>query len=171
MSSRDVRLAEALPERIAALPSQAGEAWWWFGGLAVIKLDSKQTEGRFSLIEVLWPPNLEVPLHVHSREDEMFHVLEGKISYRIGQSHFEASPGHTLLAPKNVPHGFKAISTEPARYMIVYSPAGFEEFIRETSQPAESLGLPPNPYAPVDAAILEKVGTMMATKYGCQFVA
>jgi len=57
MSSQDVRMANASPERIAALPPQAGEARWWFGGLALIKLDSKQTEGRFSLIEVLWPPN------------------------------------------------------------------------------------------------------------------
>jgi len=170
MSSQDVRIADAPPGRIAALPPQAGEARWWFGGLALIKLDSKQTEGRFSLIEVLWPPNLEVPLHVHTREDELFHVLEGKISYRIGASRFEASPGHTLLAPKNVPHGFKGISPALARYLIVYSPAGFEEFIRESSQPAQSLTLPLNPYAPVDAAILERVGTMMATKYGCQFV-
>jgi quercetin dioxygenase-like cupin family protein len=152
------------------LKPQAGESRWWFGGLAVIKLTSRQTEGRFSLIEVLYPPNLEVPLHVHTREDELFHVLEGKISYRIGASRFEASPGHTLFAPRNIPHGFTVSSPEPARYLIVYSPAGFEEFIRETSEPAQALTLPPDPYAPIDAAELERIGILMATKYGCQFV-
>jgi quercetin dioxygenase-like cupin family protein len=167
---RDARMSDVSPQRIAALPPQAGEARWWFGGLALIKLSSRQTEGRFSLIEVLWPPKLEVPLHVHSREDELFHVLEGKISYQIGESRFEASPGHTLFAPKNVPHGFTEISPEPARYLIVYSPAGFEEFIRESSQPAQALTFPPDPHAPIDAANLERIAILMTTKYGCQFV-
>jgi len=135
--------------------------------LAVIKIAGSQTEGRFSLIEAVWPPQLEVPLHVHSREDELFHVLEGRIAYRIGDKRFDAGPGHTIFAPKNIPHGFSVISSEPAQYLIVYSPAGFKGFIRESSQPAQSLSLPPAPSAPVDAAILAKVGALMATKYGC----
>jgi len=158
-------------ERIAFLPQQAGEAWWWFGGLALIKLGSAQTEGRFSLIEVLYPPNREVPLHVHHREDELFHVLEGTISYRVGESRFEASAGHTLFAPRGIPHGFTVSSPEPAHYLIVYSPAGFEEFIRESSTPAESLGLPPHLGMLIDASDLQRIGSLMSAKYGCEFVA
>ncbi len=171
VSSRGLSMSGVSPERIAAFAPQGGEPWWWFGGLALIKLAGKQTEGRFSLIELLYPPNLEVPLHVHAREDELFHVLEGKISYRIGDSRFEAGPGHTVFAPRNIPHNFTVTSHEPARYLIVYSPAGFEEFIRESSQPAQTLTLPPNPYVAVDAAILQRIGALMASKYGCQFVA
>lgn len=112
-----------------------------------------------------------MPLHVHTREDELFHVLEGKISYRIGASRFEASPGHTLFAPRNIPHGFTVSSPEAARYLIVYSPAGFEEFIRESSEPAQALTLPPKPDAPIDPAQLERIVSLMAANYGCQFVA
>jgi mannose-6-phosphate isomerase-like protein (cupin superfamily) len=157
-------------QRIAVLPHQGGEARWWFGGLALIKLSSAQTEGRFSLIELLYPPKLEVPLHVHHREDELFHVLEGKISYRVGASRFEASAGHTVFAPRGVPHGFTVSSPEPAHYLIVYSPAGFEEFIRESSEPAATLGLPPDPYAPVNAAELQRIAIVMSSQYGCEFV-
>jgi uncharacterized RmlC-like cupin family protein len=107
---------------------------------------------------------------VHTREDELFYVLAGKISYQIGVSRFEASPGHTLFAPRNIPHGFTVTSAEPAHYLIVYSPAGFEEFIRETSEPAQGLKLPPRPERPLDAAVVQRIGTLMATKYGCQFV-
>jgi quercetin dioxygenase-like cupin family protein len=171
MSSPNVSMSHVSAQRIAALSPEAGEARWWFGGLAVIKLTSAQTEGRFSLIEVLQPPKLEVPLHIHSREDELFYLLEGKIAYRIGASEFEASAGHTIFAPRNIPHGFRGLSSEPARYLIVYSPAGFEEFVRESSQPAPSLTLPPNPNAPVDAAIRERMGTLLATKYGVRLVA
>lgn len=135
---------------------QSGEAWWWLGGLATIKLAAKHTEGRFSLIEMVWPPALEVPLHVHTREDELFFLQEGQISFWVGKSLFQASPGHTLLAPKNIPHKFVVTSAEPARYLIVYSPAGFEGFIRDTSQPAQRLNLPPAPSAPPDASSLFK---------------
>jgi len=169
-SSQSLSMSGESPERIAAISPLGGEACWWFGGLALIKLAGKHTEGRFSLIEMLWPPKLEVPLHVHTREDELFHLLEGKISYRIGDSRFEAAPGHTIFAPRNIPHNFIVTSPEPARYLILYSPAGFEEFIHDSSQPAQTLTLPPNPYAPVDVAVLQKIGALMASKYGCQFV-
>jgi quercetin dioxygenase-like cupin family protein len=163
-------MSGASPERIAAFAPEAGEARWWFGGLALIKLAGKQTEGRFSLIELLYPPNLEVPLHIHTREDELFHVLEGKISYRVGDSRIEAALGHSVFAPRNIPHGFTVTSPMPARYLIVYSPAGFEDFIRESGEPAQALTLPPVPSAPPDAAVLQRIVTLMATKYGCQFV-
>jgi quercetin dioxygenase-like cupin family protein len=159
-----------MPERIVHLTEEAGEARWWFGSLARIKLDGKQTDAKFSLIEVWYPSNLEVPLHVHTREDEGFHVLEGKIAYRVGDSRFEASPGHTLFAPKNIPHGFIGISAEPVRYLIVYSPAGYEDFIRETSEPAVSLTLPPPPDGPPDPAKMAEIGAMMSAKYGCHFL-
>jgi len=163
-------MLDTLSQRIAVCPHQAGEARWWFGGLALIKLTGAQTEGRFSLIEVLYPPNREVPLHIHNREDETFHVLEGTISYRVGTLRLEATAGHTLFAPRGVPHGFTVLSPKPAHYLIVYSPAGFEEFIRESSIPANTLSLPPNPYEPVDPSVLKRIGLLMSSKYGCEFV-
>lgn len=170
MSSQDARMSEDSAQRIAHILPDGGEAWWWFAGLAQIKLSGKQTEGRFSLIEVLYPSGVEVPLHIHTREDELFHILEGTISYRVGVSRIEAGPGHTIFAPRNIPHGFTGTSPGASRYLIAYSPAGFEDFVRETSRPAQSLTLPPNLDGPIDSAVLEKVATMMAAKYGCHFV-
>jgi len=165
MMQRLKRGLMADPQRIAFSPQQAGEAWWWFGGLAVIKMTGAQTEGHYSLVELLYPPNLEVPMHIHSREDELFHLLEGKIRYRIGASQFEAAAGNTVFVPRGIPHGFIVTSPKPARYLIVYSPAGFEGFIRESSRLASSLGLPPDPYAPPDPAEIQRVTTLL-TKYG-----
>jgi quercetin dioxygenase-like cupin family protein len=164
MSSRSVSA-----QRIVALTPQAGEPWWWFGGLALIKLASSQTEGRFSLIEMLWPPNLEVPLHVHTREDELFHVLEGTISYRIGDSRSEASPGHSVFAPRNIPHGFTV--TSPPRALsdrvLARRVRGICPRNQRTSPRPE---LTPRPSGPIDPAQLEKIAAMMASKYGCSFV-
>jgi quercetin dioxygenase-like cupin family protein len=169
MSSQSIPAGAPLPEGILSIPARAGDARWWFGALAEIKLGGAETGGKFSLIEVLLPSNLEVPLHIHDREDEVFHVLEGRISYRIGDSRFDATAGHTLFGPKGIPHGFIGVSDEPARYLIIYSPAGFEEFIRESSVPAPEFTLPPNPPGPPDPATVERLGALTA-KYGCRFV-
>jgi hypothetical protein len=59
-----------------------GEARWWLGGLATIKATGKETDGRYSLVEVVDPEGSEAPLHVHHREDEGFWVLEGELTSR-----------------------------------------------------------------------------------------
>lgn len=155
--------------RMKALARGEGDARWWFGGLAVVRIDGRQSEGKFSLIEMLYPGGAQVPLHVHTREDELFQVLEGRIAYQIGEQRIEAGPGHTIFAPRDVPHGFEVVSEEPARYLIVYAPSGFEGYIRETSQPAGSLTLPP-PMPHPDAKIQARLAEMMSDRYGCHYV-
>jgi hypothetical protein len=49
-----------------------GEARWWLGGLATLKATGKETDGRYTLVEVMEPDGAEAPLHVHHREDEGF---------------------------------------------------------------------------------------------------
>jgi mannose-6-phosphate isomerase-like protein (cupin superfamily) len=169
MSTLAGQIPEGLLERIASIPTGAGEARWWFGSLATIKLDGRQTGGRFSLTEVHYPSGLEVPLHVHHHEDEVFYVLEGKIAYTIGNRRFEALPGQTIFAPKDVPHGFVGTSVEPVRYLILYAPAGYEDFIRDSSQPAQSLTLPPPADGPPDPALVAQIDELMVTKYACEW--
>jgi mannose-6-phosphate isomerase-like protein (cupin superfamily) len=169
MSTPAGQIPDGLLERIASIPSGAGEARWWFGSLATIKLDARQTGGRFSLTEVWYPSGIEVPMHVHHHEDEVFYVLEGKIAYTIGDRKIEATPGQTIFGPKDVPHGFIGVSVEPVRYLILYAPAGYEDFIRDTSEAAPSLTLPPPPAGPPDPAVLAQIDQLMVTKYDCEW--
>src|SRR5262245_27358280 len=75
-----------------------GEPRWWFGGLAEIKATSPDTGGRMTLVEVTVPPNLEAPLHVHYRDDEAFWILEGDITFQVGDTTIEASAGDYVFA-------------------------------------------------------------------------
>lgn len=133
--------------RIVALDADAGEARWWFGERATIKLTAEQTGGAYSLVEVVAPPGLTVPLHVHGREDETFVVLEGEAEFRIGATEILAGPGSVLLAPRGVPHSY-AVGDAGATMLFVFSPGGFEGFVRASSVPAERRGLPPAELAP-----------------------
>lgn len=119
-----------------------GEARWWLGGLATIKATGRETGGRYTLVEVVDPEGAEAPLHVHHQEDEGFWVLEGEVTFRLGGQTLKASAGSFVFGPKGVPHTYR-VDVGPARLLFILSPAGFEELIYATSEPAASPTLPP----------------------------
>jgi quercetin dioxygenase-like cupin family protein len=145
-----------------------GNARWWGGGLATIKATGRETGGRYTLVEVLEPEGEEAPLHVHHNEDEGFWVLEGELTFEVGEEKIKASPWSFVFGPRDIPHRYR-VDSGPARLLFVLSPAGFEEFIYATSEPAEELILPPPPEGPPDPAEMEQLGTL-ARRYGCELL-
>src|SRR3712207_4312540 len=141
-----------------------GEAWWWFGPLATIKATSEQTGGRYTLVEILAPDGYGSVLHVHHLEDEGFYILEGEMTFYVGDQTIKAHPGSFLFGPKDVPHAFR-VDSGPAKLLFVLSPAGFEGLIREMGEPARALTIPPQPEAPPDEAEMERLADIGA-RYG-----
>ena len=66
--------------------------------------------------------------HVHAREDEIFHILEGRLLVWCDGRTFEAGVGDTALLPRGVPHAFRVVSKRPARVLMTVVPGGFEHF-------------------------------------------
>jgi quercetin dioxygenase-like cupin family protein len=123
--------------RTFGLKEGKGEAWWWLDvTLATIKATGKETDGRYTLVEVLEPESAEAPLHVHHNEGEAFWIFEGELTFEVGEETIKASPGSFLFGPKAVPHRY-TVESGPARMLFLLSPAGFEEFIHATSEPAK----------------------------------
>jgi quercetin dioxygenase-like cupin family protein len=110
--------------------------------LAIIKASGKETDGRFTLVEVVNYEGGETPLHVHHNEDEAFWVLEGSLTFEVGGQVIKVEPGSFLFGPRDVPHLYR-VDKGPARLLFIVSPAGFEGFIRDTSEPAPTPTLPP----------------------------
>jgi mannose-6-phosphate isomerase-like protein (cupin superfamily) len=157
---------EEATSRTFALDPGEGEALWWMGGLATIKATGEQTGGRYSLVEILVPefPKEEGLLHVHHFEDEGFYILEGEMTFYVGDQTIKASPGSFLFGPKDVPHAF-SVDSGPARLLFILSPAGMEGLIREMGEPARSLSVPPQPEEPPDDAEMERL-MAIAARYG-----
>src|SRR3712207_1698883 len=141
-----------------------GEAWWWIGMLATIKATAEQTGGRYTLVEILAPEGFASPLHVHHHEDEGFYILEGEMTFYVGEQTLKAHPGSFLFGPKGVPHAF-SVDSGPARLLFVLSPAGMEGAIREMGESARTLDIPPPQEEPPDEA---EMGRLMAIadRYG-----
>src|SRR5689334_11997330 len=77
------------------------------GGLGVtFKIWGKQTGGQLAIVEHPIAPRRLVPPHVHTLEDELSYVLEGRVGVRIGDGALEVETGSYVFKPRNVPHTF-----------------------------------------------------------------
>jgi mannose-6-phosphate isomerase-like protein (cupin superfamily) len=118
--------------------SDAGEILK-FGGLTVaIRASAATTGGAFSVIEEL-PPLFDTPAHVHAREDEYFHVVEGQHAVLVGDVEHRLGPGEGVFAPRGVAHAQRRLDPGVGRMLLVYAPGGFEGFFRELAA-AEAAG-------------------------------
>jgi quercetin dioxygenase-like cupin family protein len=143
-----------------------GEALLWLGELAILRATGEETGGRYTLVELWATQEGEVPWHVHHNEDEAFYILEGEMTIHVGDQTFKGRPGSFVFAPKDVPHGYHVDSPGHARVLMFFSPSGFEDFIRATSEPAKSLVPPPPAAIEMDFERLEA----LARQYGTEFV-
>jgi quercetin dioxygenase-like cupin family protein len=141
-----------------AIRKGEGEARWWFGALAEIKATAADTGGQMTIVEVTEHPGAEAPLHVHHRDDEGFWILEGEVTFEVGDQTIEASAGDYVFGPRGIPHRF-TVGDRGCRMLFILVPAGIEDVIRATSAPAPSRTLPPPPEAEPTA---EEIGRLKA---------
>jgi quercetin dioxygenase-like cupin family protein len=156
---------EDVTSRTFELGEGEGEARWWMGGLATVKATGKETDGRYTLIEIFEPEG-EGPLHVHHREDEGFYIIEGELTFQIGEETIKASPGSFVFGPKDVPHTY-TVDSGPAKLLFILSPPGFEECVYATSEPAKERTLPPPLEGPPSEEEMEQLGAIVR-QYGCE---
>ena len=119
-----------------------GEARWWFGALAEIKVTAEETGGLLSILEITEPPGAAAPLHVHHREDESFWIIEGDVTFEVGDTTVSASAGDFVFGPRDIPHRY-TVGPSGCRMLFIMTPGGFEELVRGMSVPAERRGIPP----------------------------
>ena len=114
----------------------------WHNGILLTGLaEKKDTNGAFSLLEATMAPGTEPPPHVHSREDELFYVLEGEFDVYVGEEAFNVNTGECIFLPRLKPHAF-VIRSSRLRVLVLFTPGGLEETFREMSSPAHNLESP-----------------------------
>lgn len=120
-----------------------GEAFWLLGMFQTVKIGGADTAGQFGMLEIVVPKGLGSPWHVHPDEDEWFYVLDGEVTFYVGDARLDLRSGAFAFGPRGVPHTFIGASAEPARALVGLQPVMFEGFLREVGQPAPERILPP----------------------------
>jgi quercetin dioxygenase-like cupin family protein len=116
---------------------------WFTGALLTFLATGEETGGQFALVEEVFRKGVTrlAPMHVHSREEESFYVLEGEMTFYVGDAVIPASAGALVVMPRGVPHGYAMVSDD-ARVLNLITPAGFENMFKELGEPARELELP-----------------------------
>ena len=136
-----------------ATAQKARQPLWFIDNLASIHIDGEASAGAYSLVEITSARGSMPPLHVHHGDDETFYVLEGELTLFAGDSEIVVGAGEAALAPREVPHTYR-IESARARYLVINSPAGFEQFVHAVGEPAPADQLLPPAGRAVDPTAL-----------------
>ncbi len=97
---------------------------------AVFKADGDETAGRYSISEWWLAPRTKGPgAHSHE-EDDVFYVIEGTMSVRVGNRWIEARKGAFVLVPGGVTHDFENRTNKRAGVLNVSVPGDFEPHMK-----------------------------------------
>ena len=136
----------AVGRRLDQIPRGEGAIAWWFAtDLYVGKLLAKDTDGAFSLFEVLAAPQSPPLPHMHHNEDEIYYVLDGEFEFMNEDRTFTAGAGSLVYLPKDRFHCHRNPGDAPAPALVLYKPGGaIEKFVADAGRPAEDpSSLPP----------------------------
>lgn len=91
------------------------------GAKFTIKVLSSETDYKYTVLDILHPPNLGPALHTHPTGSETFYIVDGNYRFIIDGKRVESKPGDTVFVPKNTPHRFE-VGTEGGHAIIISPP-------------------------------------------------
>jgi quercetin dioxygenase-like cupin family protein len=118
--------------------------------LVLVHVTGEESNGRYSLVEFVMPPNEMTPLHVHQHDSQTVYVLDGEVTVSLPGLTRVLRRGECIYQPAGVPQSERVSSDGPARVLDINSPAGFDRFIAAVGQLTDRLTLPPSPESPPD---------------------
>ena len=116
---------------------RTGRTWKLPGSQITELVTSLQTQGKLLILEQSMTLNGGVPLHINHREDESFHLLEGKYLFEVGGILNELGPDSHIFIPRGTPHRFQYVEQKPGRMLIICHPAGIESALDELARLSE----------------------------------
>src|SRR5688500_12550784 len=77
-------------QSLVVAPSGEGWAYWMAGDRVTILVTGNQTGGAYAFFDAFVVPEGGMPPHIHHREAEAFYVLEGTVTFQVGERTFPA---------------------------------------------------------------------------------
>lgn len=115
------------PNEALVLAAGQGRVYECGGMTAVFKADENETAERYSVSEWWLAPHADGPgPHAHEANDEVFYVLEGTVSMRIGDEWIDAQRGAFIRIPAGTTHDFRNSTGFRAGLLNFFIPGGFE---------------------------------------------
>jgi quercetin dioxygenase-like cupin family protein len=152
------------PERVIVKSPSEGRKIAIVGDIYRFLVTGEETAGKYASFEAVVLPGGGPPPHIHRREDETFYVLEGEITFQIGEQRQVATAGTFVHMPIGQLHAFKNETDVPAKMLISFAPAGLEQMFFEVGVELKEGELP-------DVASPAEISKLLeaASNYGIEY--
>ena len=128
-----------MTETATYLPPRGGLSYDWENDNIFIKVSAAESGGAYTLVEDNLKASFALGLHMHETHAETFYVLEGRIDFHINGAWQTAEPGACVHVPPKVPHAARVTpGEEAARMLMIFQPAGFDQFLAEMASLSEA---------------------------------
>ena len=118
-----------------------------------VLLRSEQSDGQVALVAL--GGGGRPPLHRHDF-DETFYVLEGELTFQLGDERFTRQAGELAFAPRGVPHTYANLTGAPAQVLLIITPAGFERYFDQIAARITGREPPPEASKPIPEVTTER---------------
>jgi quercetin dioxygenase-like cupin family protein len=147
-------------------PTGTAPAVWGPGDLYSLLATGEETNNAFFQFEAIVPEGGGPPPHIHSREDESFYIVSGRLEILLGDKTYQAKRGDFVYIPRGTVHSFKNVGGDTAVQLVTFVPSGMERFFREVFPEVKDRNAAP---PPVTEELIKRMNEA-APKYGLEFV-
>ena len=102
------------------------------GAKFTIKVLTSETNGSYTVLDIIHPPKLGPALHIHPKGSETFYIVEGSYEFILDGNSIMGKPGDVIFVPKGVPHRF--VVGEKRGHALVISPPNLEFYFFKVSE-------------------------------------
>jgi mannose-6-phosphate isomerase-like protein (cupin superfamily) len=129
----------AFDRAVVSIPGSQRYGQTPFGAPMVIHAAAAETGGSLGAWDTITPPGRGPAGHMHTREVELFLVLESTYHIVCGADEFDAPAGTVVVLPPHIPHKWWNIGEHTGRMLGIVTPGGCEQLFLEliTQQPGD----------------------------------
>jgi quercetin dioxygenase-like cupin family protein len=97
-----------------------------------IRVLTSETNGSYTVLDIIHPSNLGPTLHLHPKGSETFYIVEGYYEFILDGNSVIDKPGDVIFVPKEVPHRF--VVGDKGGHALVISPPELEFYFFKVSE-------------------------------------
>lgn len=116
-------------------------SYWYLNGLWSVMASSKATGNSYTMFQILLQKGPVTPPHVYEGKDEIFYVLDGELTFWLGDRIESASKNAMVFIPKGTATSLR-VDSETALVLNIHTPGGYDEILAELGQRTEDRRLP-----------------------------
>ncbi len=102
------------------------------GALFTIKVLTSETDGIYTILDVIHPPNVGPALHLHPKGSETFYIINGDYKFILDGKSIKGKAENVIFVPKGVPRRF--VVGHNGGHALVISPLELEFYFFKISE-------------------------------------